>query len=390
MEIISTPYPNGKNSIVKDFQKIKKLNDNNNDVFNSESTKKDNNSSKDTNQVEFNCNCIGKYSYKNTETITIINNNNNITNDNNPINTYYTTYGKNTDKNNTTINNKTIKAKKPKIENNLESKFKISENNTKNYIDSLSKKKTNEKTNPNIQKEKNSNNSISNVSNWNLPIGLQLHIDPFGLKNSLRNQRDGYTYFGFQTEENYNAHPYIDYLLGPKDQDYDEQFIGKHFQIRFDDDKKKYYIKDLGNGFGTFIKLIREEKIKDNLLINIGETYIVFSFNEDNENDLIIKLFTGEEQRNSYTFNCDNQKCIIIGRDSSLCDIIIDDKMLSRVHCCINYKEKDNIKGWYIKDGNLQGKKSTNDTWFYSAEETLIYDQMIFKTNHNLFKCICK
>ena len=91
MEIISTPYPNGKNSIVKDFQKIKKLNDNNNDVFNSESTKKDNNSSKDTNQVEFNCNCIGKYSYKNTETITIINNNNNITNDNNPINTYYTT-----------------------------------------------------------------------------------------------------------------------------------------------------------------------------------------------------------------------------------------------------------------------------------------------------------
>ena len=405
MEIISTPYPNGKNSIVKDFQKIKKLNDNNNDVFNSESTKKDNNSSKDTNQVEFNCNCIGKYSYKNTETITIINNNNNNTNDNNPINTYYTTYGKNTDKNNTTINNKTCKAKKPKIENNLESKFKISENNTKNYIDSLSKKKTNEKTNPNIQKEKNSNNSISNVSkkeneklnldlevlnSWNLPIGLQLHIDPFGLKNSLRNQRDGYTYFGFQTEENYNAHPYIDYLLGPKDQDYDEQFIGKHFQIRFDDDKKKYYIKDLGNGFGTFIKLIREEKIKDNLLINIGETYIVFSFNEDNENDLIIKLFTGEEQRNSYTFNCDNQKCIIIGRDSSLCDIIIDDKMLSRVHCCINYKEKDNIKGWYIKDGNLQGKKSTNDTWFYSAEETLIYDQMIFKTNHNLFKCICK
>ena len=124
MEIISTPYPNGKNSIVKDFQKIKKINDNNNDVFNSESTKKDNNSSKDTNQVEFNCNCIGKYSYKNTETITIINNNNNNTHDNNPINTYYTTYGKNTDKNNTTINNKTIKAKKPKIENNLESKFK--------------------------------------------------------------------------------------------------------------------------------------------------------------------------------------------------------------------------------------------------------------------------
>ena len=399
MEIISTPYPNGKNSIVKDFQKIKKLNDNNNDVFNSESTKKDNNSSKDTNQVEFNCNCIGKYSYKNTETITIINNNNNITNDNNPINTYYTTYGKNTDKNNTTINNKTIKAKKPKIENNLESKFKISENNTKNYIDSLSKKKTNEKTEKNKKndiskesKKENENNclDLEILNSWNLPIGLQLHLDEFGLKNSIRNKGDGFTYFGFQTEESFNANPSIDYLLGPKDQEYDEQFIGKHFQIRFDNDTKKFYIKDLGNGFGTFIKLINEEKIKDNLLINIGETYIVFSFNDNNENELILKLFTGEEQRNSYIFNCENQKTVIIGRDSSSCDVIIDDKMLSRVHCCINYKENDKEKGWYIKDGNLEGKKSTNDTWLYSAEETLIYDQMIIKTNHNLFKCLCK
>ena len=55
-----------------------------------------------------------------------------------------------------------------------------------------------------------------------------------------------------------------------------------------------------------------------------------------------------------------------------------------------NYKENDKEKGWYIKDGNLEGKKSTNDTWFYLAEDTLIYDQMIIKTNHNLFKCLCK
>ena len=73
-------------------------------------------------------------------------------------------------------------------------------------------------------------------------------------------------------------------------------------------------------------------------------------FNIDNEKELIIKLFTGEEQCNTYSFNSDNQKCIIIGRDSSLCDVIIEDKMLSRIHCCVNYKEKDNQKGWYIKE----------------------------------------
>ena len=399
MEIVSTPYPKQSNITEKDYLKnksdknIKDVNKKNKFIF--KSTPSKNNNDDKNNQIEYNCNCIGKYSYKNTEAITIINNN---TNENNEINTYFTTYGKITDKNEIT-NSKTNNSKKQLKENRLDEKDIIKENKTKNSINSLSKKKTNEKTEKNKKndiskesKKENENNclDLEILNSWNLPIGLQLHLDEFGLKNSIRNKGDGFTYFGFQTEESLNTEPFIDYLLGPKDQEYDEQFVGKHFQIRYDNDTKKYYIKDLGNGFGTFIKLINEQKIKDNLLINIGETYIVFSFNNDNENEIIIKLFSGEEQQSSYTFNSENQKCIIIGRDSYLCDIIIDDKMLSRVHCCINYKEKGEEKGWYIKDGNLQGKKSTNDTWFYSAEETLIYNQMIFKTNHNLFKCLCK
>ena len=402
MEIVSTPFPKQSDLTEKDYlngkstKKCKDENKINNFIFQPPETENNNNKN------ECNCNCIGKYSFKNTEAITIINHN---TNENNEINTYFTTYGKNTDKNETMNNKTTTNSKIHKKENNFDDKDLIKEKKTKNSSNSLSKKKTNEKINPNIMLEKNKKNDIMNelkkekenfcldleiVNSWNLPIGLQLHIDELGLKNSIRNKGDGITYFGFQTEESLNTEPYIDYLLGPKDQEYDEQFVGKHFQIRFDNDSKKYYIKDLGNGFGTFIKLINEEKIKDNLLINIGETYIVFSLNDENEKELTLKLFTGEEQRNSYSFNCVNQKCIIIGRDSSLCDVIIDDKMLSRIHCCINYKEKENGKGWYIKDGNLQGKKSTNDTWFFSQEETLIYDQMIFKTNHNLFKCLCK
>ena len=77
-----------------------------------------------------------------------------------------------------------------------------------------------------------------------------------GLEKSIRNQGDGITYFGFQTEDELNENTYINYLLGPKEQEYDEQFIGKYFQIRFDNNTKKNYIKDLGNGFRTFIKLI--------------------------------------------------------------------------------------------------------------------------------------
>ena len=385
MEIISTRNTNQK-IISKAFNQDIKSKEY---LYKSNTIKKGNNI--ENKPVEFNCNCIGKYTYKSTEAITIINNNTN-TNDNNPINTYYTSDLKTRSKTETTNNNR--------ISMNKTQKMTINE--SKNAIN----KKTTEKKNSLINKENSDNKNSQNciikekkekpcldlevLNSWNLPIGLQLHIDEFGLKNSLRNEADGITYFGFQTEESLNTNPYIDYLLPPKDQEYDEQFVGKHFQIRYDNDTKTYYIKDLGNGFGTFIKLNDEEKIKDNLLINIGETYIVFSFNIDNEKELIIKLFTGEEQCNTYSFNSDNQKCIIIGRDSSLCDVIIEDKMLSRIHCCVNYKEKDNQKGWYIKDGNLKGKKSTNDTWFYSAEETPIYDKMIFKTNHNLFKCLYK
>ena len=66
--------------------------------------------------------------------------------------------------------------------------------------------------------------------------------------------------------------------------------------------------------------------------------------------------------------------------------------MLSRVHCSIYFveSEKEEEGGWYLKDGNLNGKKSTNETWYYSAEETLIEEDMIFKTNHNLFRCYIK
>ena len=232
------------------------------------------------------------------------------------------------------------------------------------------------------------------INSWNLPKGLKLHINKDHLENSLRNENDGKIYFGFQKDINIlNEKPYIDYLLQPKDNDYDNKFIGIHFEIRYDEINFKYYIKDLGSGYGTFIKLIEPLKIKNNLLINIGDTFIVFSFKEGEEqnNILVLKIFTGNEQSEIYEFNSE-KKNIIIGRDISS-DVYIEDKLLSRKHCYIYYEKNENKNDdkdcWFIKDGDLNGKKSTNDTWLYSLEDTLIYDQMIFKTNHNLFKCLC-
>ena len=236
--------------------------------------------------------------------------------------------------------------------------------------------------------------NINDKDSWNLPKGLKLHINKDKLENSLRNAEDGKIFFGYDKDlannKNYLSDSVkLDYLLMPKDNEYNEKFIGIHFVIKYDENNYKYYIKDLGSGYGTFIKLVSPLRIINNLLINIGDTFIVFSLNEENEN-ISLKLFTGDEQTETYEFTPD-KKIITIGRDK-MSDIYIEDKLLSRKQCYIYYKNDENDKQknkWFIKDGDIKGKKSTNDTWMYSFKDTLIYDQMIFKTNHNLFKCNC-
>jgi pSer/pThr/pTyr-binding forkhead associated (FHA) protein len=283
---------------------------------------------------------------------------------------------------------------------NINSTLYTNSNNTKNtgvktYSSSSHIKKDLFSVNDNnLQNFNYTNLDIEVINSWNLPKGLKIHINKDHLQNSLRNINDGKIYFGFQKDliEPDNK-PYIDYLLLPKDNDYDDKFIGIHFQIKYDENNFKYYIKDLGSGYGTFVKLTEPIKIKNNLLINIGETFIVFTINEDKEkrDDIILKIFTGNEQSEIFEFN-PKKKNIIIGRDINS-DVYIEDKMLSRKHCFIYYERNENNNGggnnWFIKDGDLSGKKSTNDTWIYALEDTLINDQMIFKTNHSLFKCNC-
>ena len=223
----------------------------------------------------------------------------------------------------------------------------------------------------------------------NLEKGLKLKINRGNLENSLRNEKDGFVYFGNE-KINSNKNYCIDYLLEPINNNNVDKFIGKLFQVRYDNNLYKYYIKDLGNGYGTFIKLINEKKINNNLLINIGDSFIVFSFKKTNKEIITLQIFTGEQKCEITEFNSKNSNFIVIGRDISN-DVYIEDKMISRKHCFIyNKLKEDNNCEWFIKDGNIEGKRSTNETWFYIYEETEIFDQMMFKTNHYLFKCIYK
>jgi hypothetical protein len=194
--------------------------------------------------------------------------------------------------------------------------------------------------------------------------------------------------------------------------------FGRYFYIYFNPDYMKYYIKDCGMSYATFIKIQNELILKDNYMINIGDTYLKISIGIENKyyylngkrnnrfsskknkfsieeseynNNLNIKILSRDKIYDPLNFPPTKSK-IKIGRASN-CEITIDDILLSRVHCTIEYK--DNI-GWIIRDGynnkentkeSTDIKSSTNGTWLYAFEDTPIYEGMILRSDKNLFRC---
>ena len=259
-------------------------------------------------------------------------------------------------------------------------------------------------------------------SNSNFEKGTKLIINCQGLKNGINNRKDGYTYFGYYP---YNmsipldddGNKMIDCNLSSKKNNNvninDENInnLGRHFVIEYNIEKSKYIIKDLGIGYGTFVRLNYIHTLKDNQLINIGQIFIlvyisekgenfftntigdskgnISQINNNNNNNSIIsskgnvlKLKIYGVNNNGDTFYFMPQKRnISIGR-YELADIQLNDKLLSQIHCMINYKEDE---GWKLIDGQ-QNKPSTNGTWIYINDQYQIYDKMIFKTNQNIFQ----
>ena len=228
--------------------------------------------------------------------------------------------------------------------------------------------------------------------------GESIIITPNGILNSKKKRRhnSNEVLFGYFSDlSNYYD---VDYELPPnpfiknnnfennissRDNDKNE---GIFFLIYYNFKLQNYFIKDYENGYGTFIKINNSYQLKDNSLINIGDSFLIFTFNENNENNqnenLCLKAYSGNITYEPKIFEYTLNKEYTIGRNEKD-DFVLQDKMLSRIHCIIFYDEK----GWFIKDGNQIGEPSTNGTWVFAYDEFEIYDEMIFKSNSNLFSC---
>ena len=64
-------------------------------------------------------------------------------------------------------------------------------------------------------------------------------------------------------------------MIPTKNEDEKEKHRGRQFQIYFDVTSRRYKIKDLGIGYGAFVKLTKPLVLRDNFLLNMGESYIV-------------------------------------------------------------------------------------------------------------------
>lgn len=270
--------------------------------------------------------------------------------------------------------------------------------NSNNQIDQKPEKSL---STSNPKKSKNSILYLEIISSSYESAGKMIKITPDGMENSHRKKKTegGVAFFGYV--ENDNDSTPIDYIIKPREEVVDDRFIGQHFQIKYNPGDYQYYIKDLGNGFGTFIKIVDWIEVKNNFLLSIGENYIVITIgidndlllnennsnlikNDNSENLINLKVFSGNIRHGSFSFNSD-KKSFVIGRAAE-CDICIDDGMLSRFHCTFEFREGK----WFLKDGKIEGdkdKKSTNGTWIYAYEDILIKQGLIFKANHNLFIC---
>lgn len=104
------------------------------------------------------------------------------------------------------------------------------------------------------------------------------------MEGGLRGKRDGFVFFGCKKHES-KALPghdgpreiINDFIIPSKDKETEKRHRGRHMQIEYSLEQRdgKYLIKDLGIGFGAFVRLDRPLELKDNHLLNMGESFII-------------------------------------------------------------------------------------------------------------------
>ena len=117
----------------------------------------------------------------------------------------------------------------------------------------------------NIEDEKQSKILIIEIlESLTFKQGTVFKINKEGLMESKRKQRDGKVFFG--TSSSQEEHELNDIIFSTEE----KGFGKRHFSIEYDSDKDSYFLNDLSDGTGTFIKIINKFGIKTNIVVSIN------------------------------------------------------------------------------------------------------------------------
>eukprot|EP00826_Nyctotherus_ovalis_P021141 TRINITY_DN16768_c0_g3_i6.p1 TRINITY_DN16768_c0_g3~~TRINITY_DN16768_c0_g3_i6.p1 ORF type:complete len:279 (-),score=52.58 TRINITY_DN16768_c0_g3_i6:18-854(-) len=123
------------------------------------------------------------------------------------------------------------------------------------------------------------------VLSGHLLAGSELKITPYGLESGHRRKKDGITYFGCK-KKSYKKGTRIhhgdivnDVVIKLKDKNLKDLYRGRHFKITYR--ANSYWIKDLGVGFGTFMKIDRPLIIQDGYIIMFGDSFLILNLLTD-------------------------------------------------------------------------------------------------------------
>ena len=116
------------------------------------------------------------------------------------------------------------------------------------------------------------NLKIEVIESYSIKVGTVFEINAGEMPKSNRNIKDGCIYFGSYSGD--DPSKMNDVIISPEE----DGFGKRHFAIEYDGINKKYYLKDLGDGSGTFMKVISRTQLKNNTIILFGCTHLLILF----------------------------------------------------------------------------------------------------------------
>jgi hypothetical protein len=105
-----------------------------------------------------------------------------------------------------------------------------------------------------------------------IQAGTIIKMNSKGLLDSERDPKDGRAYFGTDTGQ--DQHQINDYVFSME-----EQGLGKrHFMIEYNASKNNYFLKNLGDGTGTFIRIVGKRVISINTILSFTTMHLAVIF----------------------------------------------------------------------------------------------------------------